>query len=151
MPHKGKITLTMREFKYRNGLSSESLRSEIQKELKGKYPGVAISVEKDANGPPVGYPVNIEISGKDYEQLIQTAMEMKDFLNAENILGVEELKIDVNKNKPGTKLVINREKAGELGITTSMIGRQLRASLFGAKAGIYKKEGKDYELSLIHI
>ena len=37
MPHKGKITLTMREFKYRNGLSSENLRSEIQKELKGKY------------------------------------------------------------------------------------------------------------------
>jgi multidrug efflux pump subunit AcrB len=148
MPHKGKITLTMREFKYRNGLSSESLRSEIQKELKGKYPGLSISVEKDANGPPVGYPVNIEISGRDYEQLIQTAKQMKDFINAENILGVEELKIDVNKNKPGIKLVINREKAGELGITTAMIGNQLRASLFGAKAGIYKKEGKDYEINV---
>ena len=148
MPHKGKITLTMREFKYRNGLSSENLRSEIQKELKGKYPGLSISVEKDANGPPVGYPVNIEISGRDYEQLIQTAKQMKDFINAENILGVEELKIDVNKNKPGIKLVINREKAGELGITTAMIGNQLRASLFGAKAGIYKKEGKDYEINV---
>ena len=148
MPHKGKITLTMREFKYRNGLSSEILRSEIQKELKGKYPGVAISVEKDANGPPVGYPINIEISGRNYEKLIKTAKEMKFFLNAENIPGVEELKVDVNKNKPGTKLVINREKAGELGITTNMIGRQLRASLFGAKAGIFKKDGKDYEINV---
>ncbi len=148
MPHKGKITLTMREFRYRNGLSSEILRSEIQKELKGKYPGIAISVEKDANGPPVGYPINIEISGRNYEKLIETAKQMKFFLNNENIPGVEELKVDVNKNKPGAKLIINREKAGELGITTNMVGRQLRASLFGAKAGIYKKDGKDYEINV---
>ena len=148
MPHKGKITLTMREFKYRNGLSSENLRSEIQKELKGKYPGVSISVEKDATGPPVGYPINIEISGRNYEKLIETAKQMKFFLNNENIPGVEELKVDVNKNKPGAKLIINREKAGELGITTNMVGRQLRASLFGAKAGIYKKNGKDYEINV---
>ena len=148
MPHKAKISLTMREFKFRNGLSSESLRSEIQQFLSGRYPGVFISVEKDANGPPVGYPVNIEISGRDYEKLIQTAQVMKDFLNTENIPGVEELKIDVNKNKPGTQLVVDRKKAGELGISAGMIGSQLRNSLFGAKAGIYKKDGEDYEINV---
>ena len=148
MPHKAKISLTMREFKFRNGLSSESLRSEIQQFLSGKYPGVSISVEKDANGPPVGYPVNIEISGRDYEKLIQSAQEMKDFLNMENIPGVEELKIDVNKNKPGTQLIIDRKKAGELGVSTGMIASQLRNSLFGAKAGVYKKDGEDYEINV---
>ena len=148
MPHKAKISLTMREFKFRNGLSSENLRSEIQQSLSGKYPGVSISVEKDANGPPVGYPVNIEITGREYGDLILTAQRMKDFLNTENIPGVEELKIDVNKNKPGTKLIIDRKKAGELGVSAGMIGSQLRNSLFGAKAGIYKKEGKDYEINV---
>ena len=148
MPHKAKISLTMREFKFRNGLSSESLRSEIQQFLNGKYPGVSISVEKDATGPPVGYPVNIEISGRDYEKLIQSAQEMKDFLNTENIPGVEELKIDVNKNKPGTQLIIDRKKAGELGVSSGMIASQLRNSLFGAKAGVYKKDGEDYEINV---
>ena len=148
MPHKAKISLTMREFKFRNGLSSENLRSEIQQFLSGKYPGVSISVEKDANGPPVGYPINIEISGRDYEKLIQSAQKMKDFLNTENIPGVEELKIDVNKNKPGTQLIIDRKKAGELGVSAGMIGSQLRNSLFGAKAGIYKKDGEDYEINV---
>ena len=138
----------MREFKFRNGLSSENLRSEIQQTLSGKYPGVSISVEKDANGPPVGYPVNLEITGRDYGDLIQTAQEMKDFLNTENIPGVEELKIDVNKNKPGTQLIIDRKKAGELGVSAGMIGSQLRNSLFGAKAGIYKKDGEDYEINV---
>ena len=65
LPHKGKITLTMREFKFREGVSSEELRKDIQQELDGKFPGVSISVEKDANGPPAGYPITIEITGKE--------------------------------------------------------------------------------------
>ena len=46
LPHKGKITLTMQEFKYRDGVSSESLRKAIQEQLFEKFPGVSISVEK---------------------------------------------------------------------------------------------------------
>ena len=148
MPHKAKITLTIREFKYRRGASSESLRSEIQRNLKGKYPGILISVEKDSKGPPVGYPVNIEVSGRDYEKLILNAKKMKDFLDRENISGVEALKIDVNKNKPGTELHVDRKKAGELGVSASMVGRQLRTSLFGGKAGVYKKDGEDYDINV---
>jgi multidrug efflux pump len=148
MPHKAKITLTIREFKYRRGASSESLRSEIQRNLKGKYPGILISVEKDSKGPPVGYPVNIEVSGRDYEKLILNAKKMKDFLDRENISGVEALKIDVNKNKPGTELHVDRKKAGELGVSTSMVGRQLRTSLFGGKAGVYKRDGEDYDINV---
>ena len=148
MPHKAKITLTIREFKYRRGASSESLRSEIQRNLKGKYPGILISVEKDSKGPPVGYPVNIEVSGRDYEKLILNAKKMKDFLDRENISGVEALKIDVNKNKPGTELHVDRKKAGELGVSASMVGQQLRTSLFGGKAGVYKKDGEDYDINV---
>ena len=138
----------MREFKLRGGVSSESLRKDIQKQLDGKFPGVAISVEKDANGPPAGYPITIEITGENYLSLIQTAQNMKDYLNKINISGVEELKIDVNKNKPGIQLNIDREKAGELGVSTSQVGQLLRTSLFGSKAGIFKKDGDDYEINV---
>ena len=148
LPHKGKITLTMQEFKYRDGVSSESLRKAIQEQLFEKFPGVAISVEKDANGPPAGYPITIEISGAAYLDLIHTAEQMKDFLNRVNVSGVEELKIDVNKNKPGTQLQIDRKKAGELGVSASQVGQLLRTSLFGSKAGIYKKEGDDYDINV---
>ena len=75
----------MREFKLRGGVSSESLRKDIQKQLDGKFPGVAISVEKDANGPPAGYPITIEITGENYLNLIQTAQNMKDYLNKINV------------------------------------------------------------------
>ncbi|MDD3005882.1 efflux RND transporter permease subunit, partial [Flavobacterium sp.] len=146
MPHKGKITISMKEFKFRNGKDSEDLRKKIQASLKDIYPGVSISVEKDAVGPPAGYPINIEIKGNDYTELITTAERMKDYLNAKNIPGVDELKVDVNKDKPAMKVEIDREKAGELGVAAGQVGNQLRRSIFGEKAGIYKKDGEDYDI-----
>ena len=146
MPHKGKITASMREYKFRKGEDSEALRQRIQEALVGVYPGVAISVEKDQNGPPAGYPINIEIEGQDYAQLIRTAERMKDFINLQNIEGIDELKIDVNRSKPSMTVEIDRKKAGELGVSAGQVGQQLRNSIFGAKAGIYKEKGEDYDI-----
>ena len=72
MPHRGKITASMREYKYRRGEDSEILRKKVQEDLKGIYPGIIISVEKDSNGPPQGAPVNIELSGNNYNELINS-------------------------------------------------------------------------------
>ncbi|GAB7258078.1 efflux RND transporter permease subunit [Polaribacter sp. OB-PA-B3] len=146
MPHKGKITASMREYKYRRGLDSELLRQKVQTALVGIYPGVLISVEKDANGPPVGSPINIEIQGDDYAELITTAQRMRDFINTKSISGIDELKIDVNRDKPAMKVVVDRKKAGELGVSTGQVGQQLRASIFGNKAGVYKEDGEDYDI-----
>ncbi|WP_299245883.1 efflux RND transporter permease subunit [uncultured Aquimarina sp.] len=146
MPHRSKIIAAMREFKFRKGKDSEKLRFEVQKALKGIYPGVAISVEKDAVGPPAGYPINIEIEGKDYDELINVAERMRNFINEKNIPGIEELKIDVNKGKPAMQVAVDRQKAGELGVAAGQVGNQLRRSIFGEKAGVYKKEGEDYDI-----
>ena len=69
MPHRGKITATMREFKFREGADSKELYKKIQESLKDIYPGVTISVEKDPVGPPAGAPINLELEGDDYDEL----------------------------------------------------------------------------------
>ncbi len=148
MPHRGKITASMREYKFRKGKDSEKLREKIQNALIGIYPGVAISVEKDAVGPPAGYPINIEIEGEDYDQLILAAESMRNYINTKNIAGIEELKIDVNKGKPSMQVVVDRKKAGELGVAVGQVGSQLRRALFGEKAGVYKKDGEDYDINV---
>ncbi|WP_242130800.1 efflux RND transporter permease subunit [Aestuariivivens marinum] len=153
MPNRGKITATMREFKFRrdannNIIDSEELRKDIQSALKGIYPGVSISVEKDPVGPPTGYPINIEIEGQDYNQLITVAENIKKFIDSKNVPGIDQLKIDVNRGKPVTRVDIDREKAGELGVSAGQVGQQLRNSIFGAKAGVYKKDGEDYNINV---
>ena len=148
MPNRAKITLTLRDFKFRNGVSSRLLRKEIQEQLKNKYPGVSIAVEKNQSGPPVGYPINIELTGDDYSLLIEKAEEITEFINKRNIQGIEELKIDVNKSRAISLINVDRIKAGELGISAGQIGQQLRTSLFGSKAGIYKLDGEDYDINI---
>tara|TARA_E500000331_G_scaffold355824_1_gene412333 strand:+ start:160 stop:1953 length:1794 start_codon:yes stop_codon:yes gene_type:complete len=147
-PHKSLITMTMREFKYRRGMSSENLRKEIQLNLIDKFPGIAILVEKDSQGPPSSYPVNIEIYGENYEELIETAISMKNFLDQENIEGIEQLKIDVTKSKPGLEFTVDKMKAGELGIPAGLVGQTIRNSIIGTKAGVYKQDGEDYEINV---
>ncbi|WP_405200290.1 efflux RND transporter permease subunit [Christiangramia sp. LLG6405-1] len=146
MPHKGKITASMREYKYRRGKDSEVLRQKVQESLDGVYPGVLISVEKDQNGPPAGPPINIELEGEDYDQLIATAEQMREYINTKNIPAIDELKIDVNKDKPSMVVEVDREKAGELGVSAGQVGQQLRNSIFGTKAGVYKEGGEDYDI-----
>ncbi|MEQ8623583.1 MAG: efflux RND transporter permease subunit [Vicingaceae bacterium] len=146
MPHRGKVTASMREFKFRKGKDSEELRLKVQEALKGIYPGVAISVEKDAAGPPAGYPVNIEISGADYASLIDAAESARNFINSKNVPGIDELKIDVNRSKPAIQVEVDRKKAGDLGVSVAQIGNQLRNSIFGTKAGVYKEDGDDYDI-----
>ncbi|MBQ0787780.1 MAG: efflux RND transporter permease subunit, partial [Oceanihabitans sp.] len=145
-PHKAKITASMREYKYRRGEDSELLRQKVQSSLVGIYPGVLISVEKDVNGPPAGSPINIEIEGDDYNELIAVAENMREFINTKNIPGIDELKINVNKDKPTMRVAVDREKAGELGVSVSQVGQQLRNSIFGSKAGIYKEDGDDFDI-----
>lgn len=148
MPHKGKITASMRQYKYRRGQDSEVLRQKVQEALTGIYPGVLISVEKDANGPPTGAPINIELEGDDYEELIKAAETMRVYINSRNVPGVDELKIDVNKDKPSMRVVVDRKKAGELGVAVGQVGQQLRNAIFGAKAGIYKEDGDDFDINV---
>ncbi len=148
MPHRGKMTVNFSEFKYRKGKNTEEIRARVQEALSGIYPGVAISVEKDANGPPAGYPINIELEGKDYDELINSAENIRNFINTKNIAGIEEIKIDVNNSKPSMQVIVDREKAGELGVSVGQVGNQLRRALFGEKAGVYKEDGDDYDINV---
>jgi multidrug efflux pump len=148
MPHRGKITLSMREFKFRRDVKSTQLMNEIREVVKG-YPGVSIIVEKDQNGPPSGYPINIEVSGENYNNMLVEAEKIKDFINSKNIGGIEELKLDVNKSKPGVEVKVDRKVAGELGVSTAQVGQTLRRSIYGEKVSTYKDEkGDDFEINV---
>ncbi len=148
MPHRAKLVIQMREFKDRKGLDSEQLRLRIQETLAQKYPGVVISVEKDPVGPPAGYPVNIEIQGEDYDQLMALAKRIQNFINKKSIDGMEGIKLDVNKDKPALEVYVDRKKAGDLGVAVGQVAMQLRRSLFGEKAGIYKDGTDDFDINV---
>ncbi|HKL35983.1 MAG TPA: efflux RND transporter permease subunit [Salegentibacter sp.] len=147
MPHKAKVTLSMREFTERRGVSSSEVLSEVREAVQG-FPGASIVVEKDAAGPPTGYPINIELKGEDYEQMLMEAEDLRSYINDLSIAGIEELKIDVNKSKPELSVEVDRRKAGQLGVSTSQVGQTLRRAIYGEEVSTYKDGDDDYEINV---
>ena len=69
----------------RGDVDTDDVLVEIRQLLKN-FPGVNITVDRPSDGPPTGAPVNIEISGDDYEELLATAENIKQFINARTLL-----------------------------------------------------------------
>ena len=105
-------------------------------------------VDKDAMGPPTGAPINIEISGDDYFVIMETARDVRRFINESSIQGIEELKMDVQQGKPELLVDIDYDKARTLGISTAQIGDALRTALYGREISRYKEGEDDYPINL---
>lgn len=146
-PHKARITVSFVKFTERHGVNTNDVLSDFRDMFQG-IPGVKITVDKDANGPPTGAPINIEIAGDNYEQLITEANAVKTFINNANIGGIEELKLDVDQGKPEMPITIDRDKARRLGVSTGQIGGALRTSLFGKEVSTYKDGEDDYPINI---
>jgi multidrug efflux pump subunit AcrB len=146
-PNKARITVNFLEYKLRRGQSTTEIMEKIRDEVQG-YPGVTITVDKDAAGPPVGKPIAIEVSGEDYVTLIDITERMKKFINESGIEGIEKLKSDLESGKPELIVDIDREKARRFGLSTYSVANEVRTSLFGKEISKYKQGEDDYEIQL---
>lgn len=146
-PNKARITVDFVKFQDRKGVSSEQVLRDIREVIQG-YPGVSIVVDKPADGPPTGSPINLEIKGDDYELIIETANELKIFIDRANIPGVEELKLDIDQGKPELIVQVDRQKARRLGVSTGLIGTSLRTALYGKEVSTFKDLKDDYPVNI---
>ena len=146
-PNKARITVDFVKFQDRLGVSSEQVLNDIRNVIKG-YPGVSIVVDKPADGPPTGSPVNLEIKGDDYTLILKTANQLKSFINTANIPGIEELKLDIDQGKPELLVNVDRQKARRLGVSTGLIGNNLRTALYGKEISTFKDFRDDYPINI---
>jgi len=151
-PNKAKVVVAFREMKYRVNEDGDRVTSSevlnLLRENISAIPGVLIAVEKDQNGPPTGAPVNIELSGNDYDVLLATAEDVRRTLANSRVKGYDELKLDVAGDKPELPITVDRAKARSLGVSTGQIGDALRTALFGKEISRYKDEEDDYPINI---
>jgi multidrug efflux pump subunit AcrB len=146
-PHKARISINFVKFQDRDGLSSKDMLSALRDRLRG-YPDAEVIVTKNSDGPPQGAPINIEVRGENYDEVLAAATSMRQFLRDKDFAGVEELKIDVDKRKPELPITIDREKARRYGLSTQNIGYTIRTALFGREVSTYKDGEDDYPINL---
>jgi multidrug efflux pump len=146
-PHLGKVTVAFVPFGDRNGASTVVYLDKIREAVKG-IPGAEITVEQEQGGPPTGKPINIEITGDEFDQLTLISKDLKRYLDSLAIPGIEELKSDLQTNKPEIVIEIDRERANREGISTAVIGKELRDAIFGAEVSKFKDANDDYPIQL---
>ncbi|MGE0931795.1 efflux RND transporter permease subunit [Peijinzhouia sedimentorum] len=146
-PHKARITVNFVEFKDRLDLSTSAIMSEIRESL-DNYPGVTVTVDKNSDGPPTGKPINIEISGEEFETIVALTDRLRNTINSSGISGIERLRSDLETGKPELLLNIDRESARRFGLSSAMVANEIRTALFGKEISKYKQGEDEYEVYL---
>ncbi len=143
----GRLQINFVEFEKRDGKSTAPYLDAIRAQLKG-IPGAEITVAQEQSGPPTEPPINIEIQGDDFDNLIKTAVGLKNYLDSVQVPGVEELKMDVDLQNPELTLTVDRERALIAGVSSAQVGMQIRTALFGKEVSKIKDGKEEYKIQL---
>lgn len=145
IPENSRIQVSFVESKYRNGVSTNTIKKELEENI-GQYPGVSIAVAKESAGPPTGKPINIEISGLEFDSLYSISTDVKRLINNSGIKGIDNLQSDLTTDKAELIIELDREKARRLGLSTSQIAMDLRTSIYGKEVSKFKEGDDDYPI-----
>ncbi|SMO91281.1 efflux RND transporter permease subunit [Gracilimonas mengyeensis] len=146
-PNKSKVTVEFVDYQDRDGVSTQEILNEIRDNVQD-IPGTTVTVEKEQNGPPTGKPINIEITGDEFEQLIALTERVKSFIQEQEIEGIEELRSDLQISNPEIIVDIDNEKANSYGISNVQIGSTIRTALLGEPVSTYRVDEDEYDVTL---
>ena len=89
-------------------------------------------------------PVQMVIYGSTYEELEE--IQKKIIRKLRSNKNLSRIDSDYNRNKPEVKLIINKNKAKDLGVSTKAIGETLETLYGGKKITTFNKLGKEYPI-----
>jgi multidrug efflux pump subunit AcrB len=143
----GRIQVSFVEYEKRHGKHTKPYLDEIRKQMVG-IAGASIEVAQEDGGPPTDPPVNVEIIGDSFEEISKVASNLSNYLDTNQIYGIENLRMDVDLNSPEITINVNRERAMMEGLTTGQIGMEIRTAVFGKEVSKLKDGEDEYKIQL---
>lgn len=144
-PHKARLTVSFVPSEERGDLSTWDVMDDIRTSIQG-YPGVQVTVDKNADGPSAGKPINLEIQGEDLDTLLVLSDRIINYINERNIPGIEGLQADVKIGKPELTVEVDRDAARRYEVSTFDIANTIRIAVFGQEVSKYKQGEDEYPI-----
>lgn len=145
-PDAGRVTISFVDFQDQQGDVFQVL-SDMQASLGADIAGATVSVDKQAEGPSGGPPINIEIVGEDAEVLKdlsdQALLTLQNSSVADKLVGLES---DLDQARPELAVIVDREKAGLHGLTTFKVANAVRGAVQGIEAAKYRTGNDEYDI-----
>ena len=126
--------------------SMQEIMSDVNRNL-AALPGYrAFSVARRGLGGGTGKPVEFVLGGSDYDELAR----WRDILvaRAEENKGLSNLESDYKETKPQLEVIIDRDRAADVGVSIAQIGRTLETMLGYRRVTTYIDRGEEYDVIL---
>jgi multidrug efflux pump len=146
-PNLGRIQVSFVEYDKREGKKTMPFKEEIRRQMSG-IPGASIEVAQEDGGPPTDPPVNIEIQGDNFESIAKVATDLSNYMDTNQVDGIENLQMDVDLNSPEITINVDREKAMIEGVSTGQVGMEIRTALFGKEVSKLKDGEDEYKIQV---
>jgi len=129
-----------------NTTAREATRDWLLKDVIPQFPDVQMRVTRLENGPPVGYPVQMRISGEHIEQVQAIARQVEAKVRANP--HVMNVNLDWSEPSKVVRLVIDQDRARALGVSSAQVSQLLGTSLSGMSVSTYREGNRLIEMLL---
>jgi CzcA family heavy metal efflux pump len=143
-PTAGRIVLDLLDRKDRSQSSFVTMQQ--ARDLVRGIPSAVVEVDRPEEGPPVGDPVSIELSGDDFEVLGTIAQRIR--REIADIEGLVSLDDDFDLARPEIVVDLNRTEASRLGLTTAKVAGTIRTAINGTEAATFRKGDEDIDITV---
>jgi CzcA family heavy metal efflux pump len=142
--HVARISLDFKEEEKRKESSRQVLK-QIRQDVKGTV-GAEIEVEEEQHGPPQHPPINIEISGEDFDVLADIAHNVKERI--QGVPGLVDLKDDYEQARPELRFRVDRQRAAMLNVDTVTVANYIKTAVLGRKVGNFRQGEDEYDITI---
>jgi multidrug efflux pump subunit AcrB len=149
-PELSQITINMVDYGDRAESSSITL-NKVRERLED-IPDVKISIDVQQDGPPTGAPVNIEISGENFDEIVRISSEIRSRLEegarSGSIRGLVDIADNVSGGVPEYEIKINTDRAGQFGLNIAQIAQTVRIAMNGLEASKFRDGEDEFDITV---
>jgi len=129
-----------------NADAREATRDWLIKDVIPQFTDVQMRVTRLENGPPVGYPVQMRISGEHIDQVQAIARQVQ--AKVRENPHVINVNLDWSEPSKVVRLVIDQDRARALGVSSAQVSQLLGTSLSGMSVSTYREGNRLIEMLL---
>jgi len=143
---KGSVSITL-DIGAKGADTSEQAKNRLRSRF-NDFPNTEFSFSQNLGARMFGgADINLTLRVNDIGIGLESAREIKDLLE-ERIPDLLEVSIDMTEGLPQVEVVIDRNRAYNLGLSVSAIAREIAAAMNGVTATTFRSEGNEYSVIL---
>jgi len=117
---------------------------QLRQQLK-QFPNAHITVDEFVNGPPITAPIAVRLVGPDLDELQKISREIEKLIR--QVPGTRDVENPLRVSRTNLRLVVEPQKANQLGVPTVAFDQAVRMSVAGIEVGKYKEsDGEQYPI-----